>query len=107
MLWRQGDIYIARVPLIPTEAALRSDLTLVEGELTGHVHQVEEFGTAAVYEFRGDLFLDVFAPRARIVHDEHGPVELEQGFYRVWRQREYDPTANVREIRIGSRLVMD
>jgi len=35
------------------------------------------------------MFLDVTAPWVRIVHPEHGPIPLEKGCYRVWRQRVY------------------
>ena len=30
---------------------------------------------------------------AKIVHEEHGTIELEPGLYEVIRQREYDPNA--------------
>jgi len=28
-----------------------------------------------------------------VVHEEHGPISLEPGTYRVWIQREYSPEA--------------
>lgn len=28
---------------------------------------------------------------ATLVHDEHGPIALDPGVYRVWKQREYVP----------------
>jgi hypothetical protein len=31
-----------------------------------------------------------------IIHEEHSPIPLARGFYRVWRQREYSP----QEIRV-------
>lgn len=32
---------------------------------------------------------------ATLVHEEHRAIEIPQGFYRVWRQREYRPDAYV------------
>jgi hypothetical protein len=102
MLWRQGDIYIETAESVPPTAIERPDGVLADGEATGHRHRIENFKTAILYEDRGQLFLVVFSPKARIVHDEHQPIDLDRGTYRVWRQREYDPTQ-----RAFSRLVWD
>lgn len=97
-MWRQGDVFIMAVEAIP-ERARRSPLPhgiLVHGELTGHSHRLDDPRSAALFAGAhgiGELFLDVPAGGTRIVHDEHGPIELPQGFYRVWRQREYSPQA--------------
>ena len=97
-MWRQGDVFIASVPTIP-DAARRSPLPhgiLVHGEVTGHSHRVDDLKTASLFAGRGgELFLDVSATGTRIVHQEHGTIELGQGCYRVWRQREYTPEAIV------------
>ncbi len=102
MLWRQGDIYVETVEAIPEAARQRDGGVLADGELTGHRHQVEDLGTALVFEDRGQLYVDVFADTANIVHEEHGTIQLLRGRYRVWRQREYDPRRAARE-----RIVMD
>ena len=91
MLWRQGDIYIENASSIPESALRLPDAVLVEGELTGHSHRIENLESAAVFEDRGQLYIDVLTERARVVHEEHGPIELARGKYRVWRQREFDP----------------
>ena len=95
-MWRQGDVFIECVDTIPAKAR-RSPLPhgiLVHGELTGHSHRLDDPKSAAVFALGpGAMFLDVPASGTRIVHDEHGPIELPQGFYRVWRQREYSPQA--------------
>lgn len=93
-MWRQGDIFIQPVPKLPSGVETRpvSGTVLVHGEVTGHSHRIEDAATAQVFsglQF-GEFFLDVKAD-ARIVHEEHGPIELKQGTYRVWRQREYSP----------------
>ena len=96
-MWRQGDVLIAAIDHeIPPDAAPRRDAVLDQGELTGHRHRVEVPATAEVFEDAvGTLFLRVVADQARIVHEEHGPIELERGVYRIWRQRAYSPQGDV------------
>ena len=36
--------------------------------------------------------LQVSSPNARLEHEEHAPIELEQGTYRIRRQRQLEPT---------------
>ena len=36
--------------------------------------------------------LHVSSPNARLEHEEHAPIELEQGTYRIRRQRQLEPT---------------
>jgi hypothetical protein len=66
---------------------------LAYGEVTGHAHRVETPDHAELWRVGGDinmLYLRVLAP-TRIVHEEHRPIPLEPGVYRVWQQREYVP----------------
>jgi hypothetical protein len=92
-MWRQGDIFISKLPVLPEEARSRPlpHVTLAHGELTGHSHRVDDPSTAALFAGPDCFFLEVHDSGARIVHDEHGPIWLDGGFYRVWRQREYTP----------------
>lgn len=96
-LWRQGDVFIQRVSDIADDVRGRPlpHGVLVHGEVTGHSHRIEDLDTAALFSggMAGEVFLDVTAKQARIVHEEHNPIELKKGFYRVWRQREYTPEA--------------
>jgi hypothetical protein len=92
-MWRQGDVFIAPVPSIPKGAKLRQGGVLVEGELTGHSHRVADLRTAEVLEAGDDLFLRVLADATKIIHQEHGPIVLPRGTYRIWGQREYSPEA--------------
>jgi len=97
-MWRQGDVFITRVESIP-EQARRSPLPhgiLVHGEMTGHSHRLADPTTAALFSGghgAREMFLEVLAGGTRIVHEEHGTIELPAGFYRAWRQREYSPEA--------------
>jgi hypothetical protein len=91
MLWRQGDIYIAAIPSIPADAVRQSGIVLAEGEITGHHHRIEDARSASLFVHRGQLLLNVVAPEAKLVHEEHATIDLTRGAYHVWRQREYDP----------------
>jgi hypothetical protein len=91
MLFRHGDVLVETISTIPATAKKQRHLTLAEGELTGHSHKIAESKNAILYRNGQDLFLHVTARTATIQHEEHAPIELPQGFYRVWQQREYTP----------------
>ncbi len=91
-VYRHGDVLIAPVEDVPTEAKPRPGLILAQGEITGHAHRIETDAKAELYEGGQQLFLRVLGGPARVVHEEHNVIELPPGAYRVWRQREYDPT---------------
>jgi hypothetical protein len=97
MLFRQGDIYIESVRCLPEGATKQFSTVLADGELTGHSHRILDFRTASVFHLGVEMFVDVTADRAEVVHEEHGTIALNRGVYRVWRQREYDPTVTFRQ----------
>jgi hypothetical protein len=98
MLWRQGDIFMASVASVPAGATPRPHCVLAEGEVTGHSHRVADAGAARLFADAASLYLAVLSDTATVVHQEHGPVTLPRGTYRVWRQREYSPEA-IRTVR--------
>ena len=73
--------------------------TLAEGEATGHAHTVEACPEVTFHEDGdGVLYLGVEQPTT-ITHQEHGPITVEPGTYRIGRVREVDPfTDEVREV---------
>lgn len=103
---RQGDVLlvpVARVPYrthaIPRD---RGRVVLAYGEVTGHAHAIRSLG-AALLELRGERYLQVSAA-VTLEHEEHGPIDIAPGAYRVVIQREYVP-ADVDEP--GVRRVVD
>jgi hypothetical protein len=90
-MWRHGDVLIAAVEELPRKARRRHSTVLVHGELTGHSHRLEEPQTGELWESGGELFLRVTADEARVIHQEHAPITLPRGTYRIWKQREYTP----------------
>ena len=94
--YRQGDVLIERVGQIPAEAVKQKSataITLALGEVTGHHHDlVTEKDPADWWKLGEDQFVSV-AEKATVTHQEHAPIELPPGNYRVTRQREYSPEA--------------
>lgn len=97
-LVRHGDVLVQRVAAVPTSARRRPGQVLVRGEATGHSHRIGEAGAAVVYETVDDMFLEITAALGTLVHEEHGPIQLPQGVYRVWTQREYTPARIIRVV---------
>ncbi len=92
-MWRHGDVLIATTERIPKGAARRNGTMLVRGEATGHSHRIADPATAEIWTLGTELFLRVVAHSATLVHEEHKPITLPRGVYRVWVQREYSPAA--------------
>ena len=97
-LYRHGDLLVSRVDALPPNARRLHHLVLAQGELTGHSHRIAERDAAVLFETDQGLFLNVTQSVATLVHQEHGPIELQSGYYQVWRQREYTP-AEIRVVR--------
>jgi len=98
MQFRHGDVMIEQAACLPDVRRKAKHTILAHGELTGHCHRIAEKGAADLYETPDGMFLHVTARTATVVHDEHDPISLESGTYRVWRQREYSPE-EIRTIR--------
>jgi hypothetical protein len=93
MMFRQGDILVVTIDEIPDAAkTLGQDLVLATGEATGHAHRVEGLATQFITATQ-ERFLTVTGLSV-LRHEEHGPIELPPGNYRVIRQREYEPLAD-------------
>jgi hypothetical protein len=90
-MWRHGDIMIERTEAIPEYAKRLQHVTLAYGEVTGHSHRIEAPEKAVLWQIQGgDQYLKI-TQTTRIIHEEHHPITLEPGLYRVWHQREYTP----------------
>lgn len=102
-MYRQGDVLIvpiaeAQVPpvvssLEPVGRDPRDRMILALGESTGHAHAV--VGQGALYPAATLLEpMHLHLPKGgRVVHEEHSAINLPAGWFRVIRQREYEPGA--------------
>jgi hypothetical protein len=108
---RQGDVFVERVQMRARTGKAISDrgrVILAYGEATGHSHEVKvaERGENADGSPDAQLFEEpdgerfLFVKRVCVLsHDEHRPIPVEPGCYRVTIQREYEPA--------GARSVID
>ena len=90
---RQGDVLLVPVDEIPTESrrqSRRGRLVLAEGEATGHAHAILERDAETFTTSDGSRFL-LTKSRAQLIHEEHAPLQVAPGAYRVIVQREYVP----------------
>jgi hypothetical protein len=90
---RQGDVFIERCATprsklepVPAEAGR---VILAHGEATGHAHALP-MADAALFARGAERFLRVVR-ETELQHDEHAPVRLTPGYFRVTIQREYSP----------------
>lgn len=93
--WRQGDVLIEQVKAAPDGgkeiARDAGRVILAYGEVTGHAHAIHDENVCFLsVEGTTDRFLMV-PEFARLVHEEHGTIELPAGTFRVRIQREYTP----------------
>lgn len=88
---RQGDVYFTRVIEAPAGRAVTPEagrLILAKGEVTGHHHSVPASAGTLTLDEGGVMYLTIDELTA-VEHQEHAPIPLAPGVYRVIRQREY------------------
>lgn len=118
--YRQGDVLIIKLPksakitqeATPLPPDPKKGVVLAYGEVSGHAHALDA-SVCSLYQgepLEGQTVQDLLAgisggtfvsqPTDRVldvkrttflVHDEHDPIQLEEGQYVIRRQREFDP----------------
>lgn len=90
---RQGDVLLVPVDDVPETARpvarAAGRVILAEGEATGHAHAIRSSG-ATLLETGEERYLRVGGP-VTLDHEEHAPITVVPGTYRVVIQREYVP----------------
>lgn len=87
--YRHGDVIVIPAK-IPAKAEKQKGLTLAEGEVTGHSHQISS-GKAVMFKFDDKTYLRVTSPLAALTHEEHKQIDLPAGDYEVVIQQDYEP----------------
>ena len=92
---RQGDVLVTRVGRLPRgmrrlPEAVPGRHVLALGEATGHHHSVAVADAELLETEAHEVFVRVMRATP-LEHQEHGPLALESGVYRVTRQVEYVP----------------
>lgn len=91
----QGDVFFVATSGIPKGAKKVSrtsrGLVLAEGEATGHCHVIQDTGAELFRNENGDLYLQVDGETVSLKHEEHKPVTIPKGTWKVGQVVEYDP----------------
>jgi hypothetical protein len=92
LMFRQGDVLLLAVDSLPDAAEPEprgGRIVLAEGEVTGHAHAIEEHDARA-FTHDGQRYL-LTRSKAQLIHEEHAPIEVPPGAWRIVIQREYEP----------------
>lgn len=93
---QQGDILLCPISKIPTGCKAIKDkrgVVLAEGEISGHYHAIEKTNGVQLMEAPDRIrYLVVGGARksASLTHQEHKPVSIPPGTYRLGIVREKD-----------------
>lgn len=90
-MYQQGDVLLFAVSEIPNtakeEKRSKRGYVLAEGEVTGHAHVIDS--EIEFYRDGENLYFKT-ANEATVRHEEHGPITVPPGIYRVGIVQEYD-----------------
>jgi len=98
-MWQQGDVIGIAVSKIPESAkavkATSRGLVLAEGEVTGHFHGIAQAPEVDLLkDTDGTLYLSIREGKATLRHQEHGPIQIPVGKYKIGGVVEIDPFEN-------------
>lgn len=85
----QGDVLLFMED-IPSDLVDTKTHIVQFGEHTGHAHRLEESETVWECPKTKTRYLKLVKP-TMLRHEEHNPIELAPGTYRIGIVREYDP----------------
>jgi len=98
--YRQGDIFVQQIEKIASSAVKEKckQKTVALGEVTGHSHLLRPvIGVVEFFTDNGATLCQV-EQEAELVHEEHKPIVLKKGKYKVFQQREFDIVTGVRTV---------
>ena len=89
---QHGDVLLKRIDQLPLGIKpvqrQNGSLVIMDGEATGHKHTITE-NSAKLWEIKGEMYLEVTGP-VTIEHQEHKPLAVPSGIYRIGQVKEYD-----------------
>lgn len=89
MKLQQGDVILESIDY-NIQGEKLNHLVLAEGEVTGHSHQLVN-GLGQLIMMDKIMYLQVFSETALLRHEEHRPISIPKGNWKVKIIREYDP----------------
>lgn len=99
MLIQQGDVLLFRVGELPEGVKKLNHCVVAEGEATGHKHQIVDGVLFA--DDKDNMFVSVENDTPGVLsHEEHAPVKIPQGIWKIKKVLEYDHFAEeAKEVR--------
>lgn len=105
-MYRQGDVLLVPVASIPDAATPENEerpgiVILAHGEVTGHHHRFKSGGGKRVRAYRMPNSEERFVRlrgNGRLDHEEHDPISVPPGDYKVVIQREYISPSEMRRV---------
>lgn len=99
MVWQQGDVVMQKIDSIPkgdrTEDDLTKAKTLALGEATGHHHTFDDVDNSVeVFKIMNVIYMKL-TKETKLKHQEHNPINIPPGNYKVGIVRETDHLAGV------------
>jgi hypothetical protein len=82
-------VAVETIPEGATPERRSGRIVLAEGEATGHAHAIAD-PDARAFVHGGQRYL-LTKSIAQLVHEEHAPIEVPEGAWRIVIQREYEP----------------
>lgn len=90
-MYRQGDLLFIKTDAIGENATMLRDTKVILGSsVTGHAHKLSDgfvYSNEPKWGDNANFYLNV-PNGANVLHEEHGPIPLPAGIYKVIRQRE-------------------
>lgn len=97
VFYQQGDVICESVECIPADAkkveAKPRGYVLAEGEVTGHAHVIDKVADIEFVEKDGMFYIKNKKPCV-VRHEEHKPITIPAGLWRVRGVKEYDHFEN-------------
>lgn len=94
IMCRQGDVLLIADETAEAGEAVPLDkgrIVLAYGEATGHAHAIRSKHAILYKAVLGAFMVLELKRQAELLHEEHAPIILPPGKYKVVRQREYVP----------------
>ena len=93
---RHGDVLLIPHKSLPADCHKESTKIVAKGEATGHHHSLQ--GSAAIYSSNSARYVSVNSSNVILTHQEHKPVQMEEGIYEIKIQRELDLMGQIRKV---------
>lgn len=90
-MYRQGDLLLIQVDELGNFCNLKEGKIIIKSSVTGHTHEITDgavYDNESSWRDRANFYISIPEGGAKLIHEEHKAIPLEEGIYKVIRQRE-------------------